>query len=290
MIGVLLIFLLVNCAPPMALRRTSRLHINLFLHDLEASTKLNSTHTETAPYDPTHEYATHCRTILKKNTGLRSAFIGFPPTSSASLTPSNTFILPTPSSSSVSSPSNFQFSKSRVHVILGLPRPLVLQRVLKTLATFGVGSVQLLKASKTEPQYFGSHLLRGFTCFDPSTPFNATTPLGETVVKGLEQGGHPYPPQIHVRKSLWKLDLRGRGVVPHPRRTSKTVSEVLRGAGPEEDVTVAIGPESGWTDEEIEWLEGRGFDVVTLGAEILTVGEAATATVGIVRDAVGSNP
>ena len=86
----------------------------------------------------------------------------------------------------------------------------------------------------SQPQYFGSHLLRGFTCFDPSTPFNATTPLGETVVKGLEQGGHPYPPQIHVRKSLWKLDLRGRGVVPHPRRTSKTVSEVLRGAGPEE--------------------------------------------------------
>ena len=144
-------------------------------------------------------------------------------------------------------------------------------------------------------------------------------------MKGLEQGGHPYPPRMHVCKSLWKLELRGRGVVPHPRSSSKTVSEVLRGAGLEEvrvcealcemsvripanpstvscfwlrsslvafssldqDVTVAIGPESGWTDEEIEWFEGKGFEIVTLGEEILTVGEAVTATIGIVRDVVG---
>lgn len=79
-----------------------------------------------------------------------------------------------------------------------------------------------------------------------------------------------------------------------PKKITRTILNVELNPAPStlssQDVTVAIGPESGWTDEEIEWLEGRGFDVVTLGAEILTVGEAATATVGIVRDVVGSNP
>ena len=86
------LFLVLNHAD-MAFRRTSRLHINLLLHPFESSSAMNSTHSATLPYDPTHEYPTHCRTILKKSKDLRSAFIGYPLTASAALTDSNTFVL-----------------------------------------------------------------------------------------------------------------------------------------------------------------------------------------------------
>ena len=52
---------------------------------------------------------------------------------------------------------------------------------------------------------------------------------------------------------------------------------------------MAIGPESGWSDDEVDLFEGRGFEVVTLGNEILTCAEAATVAVGVVRDVMGSS-
>ena len=108
----------------------------------------------------------------------------------------------------------------------------------------------------------------------------------------MSQGGHPHPPRIKVCKSLSSLELRGSRIIPHPRKTSRTITDALHSARGREgarEVTVAIGPESGWSDDEVDLFEGRGFEVVTLGNEILTCAEAATVAVGVVRDVMGSS-
>ena len=55
---------------------------------------------------------------------------------------------------------------------------------------------------------------------------------------------------------------------------------------PTDPVVVAIGPEGGFTDEEVALLTGAGFQQVTFGSNTLrfeTAGLAAAATVAVLR-------
>jgi len=50
---------------------------------------------------------------------------------------------------------------------------------------------------------------------------------------------------------------------------------------PEESLTVAIGPEGGWTEEELEVFEKNGWQCASLGATILRAETAAIAALAI---------
>ena len=52
------------------------------------------------------------------------------------------------------------YGRSRVDLMLALPRPLQLQRMLPMIAQLGVGTLVLTAAAKVEKDYFGSHLIR----------------------------------------------------------------------------------------------------------------------------------
>ena len=47
----------------------------------------------------------------------------------------------------------------RIDIILAVPRPLRLERILPVLSSMGVGSITLIGASKVEKDYFGKVLM-----------------------------------------------------------------------------------------------------------------------------------
>ncbi len=57
------------------------------------------------------------------------------------------------------------------------------------------------------------------------------------------------------------------------------------GDGPSE-VVLAIGPEGGWTDEELEWFRDSGWAVASLGGTILRAETAAIVAVALALDAL----
>lgn len=59
--------------------------------------------------------------------------------------------------------------------------------------------------------------------------------------------------------------------------------EVLRAAEPLRSVALAIGPEGGWTGEEVRMLTGEGWIAAGLGETILRAETAAIAAVAITR-------
>ncbi len=69
------------------------------------------------------------------------------------------------------------YPRSRVDLILALPRPLQLQRMLPMISSLGVDTLVLCNAAKVEKDYFGSHLIR-----DPEARI-------EALVEGLAQSG-----------------------------------------------------------------------------------------------------
>jgi RsmE family RNA methyltransferase len=156
-----------------------------------------------------------------------------------------------------------------VDLVLALPRPKVLSRVIETAASFGVRRIDLVNAWRVEKAYFSSPRLGGEALLAHAR-------------LGCEQGGHGWLPDIAVHPRFVSFvdqelgprpgDLR---LLAHP--SSPTWLEQVPPVGPEAPVTVAIGPEGGWIDREVESLLGQGFLPVAISRRILRVESAVAA-------------
>lgn len=177
--------------------------------------------------------------------------------------------------SSASSPSD----QILVSLILALPRPLQLGRMLPMISQMGVDHLVLTGARKVPKDYFGSHLFR-----KPEV-------LRERLIEGLCQAGDVRLPKIHIAKNLGQFfnedldQLFPRSeyarVLAHPQRSTDS-REPLRiwdvsfpndqeeEAGNPPRIVVAVGPEGGWAEpEELDRFEELGFQQITLGSRTL---------------------
>ena len=177
-----------------------------------------------------------------------------------------------------------------IDLILAPPRPRVMKRLLPQLATMGVGRIFLVGAKKVEKDFWGATLLKE----------ENYRPL---LIDGLMQAGTSILPTLETRRNfrtfvkeevdgLWPKATRS---VAHPYGGGdegfRRETEVLRGletldgrralksnaSGPLPRPLLAIGPEGGWTDEEVAILEERGFSRYSLGSRILRTDTAAIA-------------
>ncbi len=146
-------------------------------------------------------------------------------------------------------------------VLLAVPRPKVLRRLLASAAALGVDRLVLLNAARVEKSYFLSPVL---------TPLRRAAALRE----GLEQAKDTHPPDVHVFERFRPFvedtleGLLGPGtrllLDPGPEPLAPSVP----GAG---RVTLAIGPEGGWVPFERELLAARGFLPLSFGPRTLRV-------------------
>ncbi len=153
-----------------------------------------------------------------------------------------------------------------VDLILALPRPLILKRVLAQAAALGVKRIMLINANRVEKSFFRSSQLG---------PEQIETHLRQ----GLEQAVDTRLPQVSihprfrpfVEDELPRLlpDYQG-GLVAHPE-APQTIGEINPAPGRR---LLAVGPEGGWVDFEIERFQTQGFIPFSLGPRILRVDTA----------------
>ncbi len=152
-----------------------------------------------------------------------------------------------------------------VQLVLAMPRPKVLTRVIESAAAFGVERIDLTNAWRVDKSYLHSPRL------DPDA-------LALAARFGAEQGATTHVPPIAVHLRLMPLlerwvagpseELR---LIAHP--DAPPIERTYR-RGP---VVLAIGPEGGWIEREVETFRERGFTPVSLGAAILRVEGAVAA-------------
>lgn len=158
-----------------------------------------------------------------------------------------------------------------VDLILAPPRPRAMKRLLPQLAALGVGRLMLVGAKKVEKDFWGATLLEEANY----------RPL---FIDGLMQAGTAALPVLETRRNFRKfvneeLDAlfpTSRRVVAHPYGDG--VAEKKRAGVPDERLLLAVGPEGGWTDDEVALLEEHGFQRYSLGKRIL---RTETATVAL---------
>lgn len=178
-------------------------------------------------------------------------------------------------------------ARPRVDLLLALPRPKVMRRLWSQLAALGVGRIILTNAARVERHYFDSHVL------EPST----YVPL---LREGLQQARDTRLPQVEIHRRL-KVLLEdhlstlfpsGPRLLAEPGQ-GQPLLDVLRPDGKTHPtdgtfrVLLAMGPEGGWTEFELDMLAAHGFTTVSLGTRTLRSDTAAIALLALVHDALG---
>jgi len=156
-------------------------------------------------------------------------------------------------------------------LLLAVPRPKVLQRMLAHAAALGFSRIVLFRSWRVDKSWMQCRAM-------------TASSQREQLVFGLEQAGRTLLPEV-LRFDLFKpmvedhlpgLELPRRRFVAHPR-TERSTHALADAPGP---FCVALGPEGGFTDYEVEKLAGAGFDPVTMGPHALRTETALAALWG----------
>ena len=159
-------------------------------------------------------------------------------------------------------------SRPGIDLILAVPRPKALKRVVQAAASMGVDRVVLINAARVEKSYFDSKVL-------------APAFLRELTTLGLEQGKDTIAPTFEQRTrfkpfiedelAAWAGDAQR--FLLHPAPSESAPARVGR-------AVLAIGPDGGWVPFEVDLLKAHGFNAVSLGPRPLRVEVAVAAALG----------
>lgn len=163
-------------------------------------------------------------------------------------------------------------------LLLAMPRPKVLRRVLQSAASLGARRIVLVNAQRVEKSYF-------------DTPFLEPAEVERNLVLGLEQARDTMIPEVVVRKllrpfvedeleSFWPGATCAR-LLAHPAAERGPKACDLGKAG--SPAVIAIGPEGGWVPFELDLLAAHGFIPFGLGPRILRVETAVPFAFGQVQ-------
>ncbi|MCB9024827.1 MAG: 16S rRNA (uracil(1498)-N(3))-methyltransferase [Bdellovibrionaceae bacterium] len=163
-----------------------------------------------------------------------------------------------------------------VELIIALPRPKSLPRIVQSLTTLGIKRVIFLNTWKVEKCYWSSDYLN-------------TKSLDQAVLLGLEQAVDTVLPKIEFHR-LFKpfiedhLDnwcsSKERILCHLPARKAKDSSFFVDPkTNPDSSYALAIGPEGGFIDYEVQKFLDQGFKLYSLGQRVLKLETAIPALV-----------
>ncbi|HET9215676.1 MAG TPA: 16S rRNA (uracil(1498)-N(3))-methyltransferase [Terriglobia bacterium] len=156
-----------------------------------------------------------------------------------------------------------------IRLVLALPRPKVLNRTIAAAASMGIPEIDIINSWRVEKAYWNS-------------PRLSEGNLRLQSVLGLEQAGTTTLPTIRLHKLFapfvrekLAVELNGKvALLAHPEARVEA-PRCVSGS-----VVLAIGPEGGFIDREIETFREIGFIEVSLGPRILRVETALAFLMG----------
>ncbi len=160
-------------------------------------------------------------------------------------------------------------AKLLLTLLLAMPRPKMLRRILQHSASLGVAELILLNSYRVEKSFW-------------QTPFLQPEQIRHNLLLGLEQARDTVLPQVRIEKRFKPFVedqlpalLNGKqGLLAHPGPYPACPRAVTQ------PLLLAIGPEGGWIPYEVDKLCQAGLQPVQLGERILRVETAVTALIG----------
>ncbi len=151
---------------------------------------------------------------------------------------------------------------SNIEIVMAMPRPKVFKRIIQDLTTMGVKNIYIIKTWKVEKSFWNS-------------PKLSEKSLKEAIVLGLEQGKDTIMPNIKIFKrfrpfledEIPGIIIGKKTIIAHPVSDNSDIKIDDK----EQPIVLAIGPEGGFIDYEVEMFKRYGFECISLGDRILRV-------------------
>lgn len=155
--------------------------------------------------------------------------------------------------------------RHRFEIVLALPRPKMLRRILRTVAEFGVEHLHLIHSARVEKSYWQSPLLQ-------------RDHLDSALLAGMERSRDTLMPQIsfHKRFRPFVEDELSQICAGRPCWIADISGNRSLAAVPPEPAVVMIGPEGGFVPFELTLAQTVIAQPVHLGSRTLSVDTALT--------------
>lgn len=148
-------------------------------------------------------------------------------------------------------------AKLPVTLIVAMPRPKVLRRLIMDSVTLGVEKIILLHSYRVDKSYW-------------QTPF--LQQLDQYVTLGLEQAGDTIAPKIEIYKRFKPFVedvLPGLITADCPAYVAHPYADMKMPFAIDHSCTIVIGPEGGFIPYEVDLLIKNGCRAVSLGNRII---------------------
>ena len=159
-------------------------------------------------------------------------------------------------------------AKLPVHLILALPRPKVLRRIIMDAVTLGVERISLIHSYRVDKSYWQSPFLQQ---------------LDDYVTLGLEQAGDTISPEIQMYKRFKPfvedvlptfISDQKPAYVAHPYAEQQMPHAI------QHSCCLIVGPEGGFIPFEVDLFKKNGCQARRLGNRILRTETAVSSILG----------
>ena len=161
-------------------------------------------------------------------------------------------------------------ARHRFDIVLALPRPKMLRRILRTVAEFGVSNLYLINSARVEKSFW-------------QTPLLAADNLEEALRAGMERARDTVAPVVHQHR-LFRPFVEDQLLTicaGRPCWLAEMGSATALAETPVRPAVVMIGPEGGFVPFELDLAQSLMAHPVHLGPRMLSVDTALTAALAL---------
>ena len=156
--------------------------------------------------------------------------------------------------------------KLPLKIILALPRPKMILRIFRSIAELGIEELIVINSYKVEKSFWNS-------------PALTDKKVEDYLIAGLQQAKDTVLPKVSFKRlfkpfiedELPAIAQHCRGIIAHPA-SGKPCPHTIN-----ENAVLAIGPEGGFTEYEVNKFIEAGFESIHVGERILRVENAVAA-------------
>jgi len=163
----------------------------------------------------------------------------------------------------------------RVHIVQAACRSEKIETVLQKATELGAASFQIVRSERSSLKLDDSKLAKRIQRWQ------------KIIIESVEHSRRTAMPAINWRNALSDIDHQGPCFTLHPdtaTRWQQQRSCIARAA----DITLAIGPEGGWSTRDMEKLSQCDFQALSFGSRVMRTETAAPALLAAVQ-AIGES-
>lgn len=162
-----------------------------------------------------------------------------------------------------------------ITLLIGLPRPQTARKILQEATALGVGELVFVQSEKGEASYASSTLW-------------SSGEWRRHVIAGAEQAFCTRLPRVRFGETLVTVLASVASGGTRIAFDNYEGAAALSAADLSAPVTLAFGPERGWSAKEREQLRVASFALAHLGERVLRAETAVVAAVAVVRAKLGT--